>query len=82
MISSGLRLLTLFPIISISPEVGLINPDMQLKVVDLPQPFGPINPTNSPFLISNEMSLIALRPPKSCIKFEIFIDISVIFFRP
>ena len=30
---------------------------MQLKVVDLPQPFGPINPTNSPLQDQNIMQI-------------------------
>ena len=38
---------------------------MQLKVVDFPQPFGPMRPTNSPSSTSKETLLTATRPPNS-----------------
>ena len=38
---------------------GLIKPERQLNVVDLPQPLGPIRPTNSPLFILKEILLMA-----------------------
>ncbi|MOA66188.1 hypothetical protein D3C78_1928570 [compost metagenome] len=41
------------------PFVGLSNPVIIFKIVDLPDPFVPSIPTISPLLILNEISLRA-----------------------
>ena len=42
----------LSPLSKISPSVGISKPAIILNVVDLPQPDGPKNVTNSPLLTS------------------------------
>src|SRR5438445_13863996 len=46
------------------PVVGSVSPARQLKKVDLPAPFGPINPMISPSLIERSAPATARRLPK------------------
>src|ERR1700712_3760967 len=46
------------------PEVGAKVPDSMLKIVPLPEPFGPIRPRISPRSTLNETLLTAVKPPK------------------
>ncbi|CAI8370824.1 MAG: Uncharacterised protein [Chloroflexota bacterium] len=71
-ISSGLLPVVIRPNTSISPEVTSNIPEIQLKVVDLPHPFGPIRPTMEPTGISKDTLLTAVNPPKSFTKFVTF----------
>ena len=48
---------------SIVPDVGGMKPAIMRSVVVLPQPDGPSSDTNSPFSISSEKSLTALKAP-------------------
>src|SRR6476660_9705450 len=50
------------------PAVGTYMPAMQLKIVLLPDPFGPISPTISPSLTSNETLETAVKPPKVLVR--------------
>src|SRR5215468_3665394 len=52
------------------PEVGRYMPAMQLKIVLLPDPFGPIRPTISPSSTSKETCETAVKPPKVLLKPE------------
>ncbi len=45
------------------PESGLVNPTTIAKVVVLPAPFGPSNPTTSPDSISRLTPRTTVRPP-------------------
>src|SRR5690349_15148307 len=47
----------------IDPAVGGKVPDSMLKIVLLPEPFGPISPTISPWSTLNETLLTAVKPP-------------------
>src|SRR4029078_11329085 len=49
---------------SIEPAVGTSVPDSMLKIVLLPEPFGPIRPRISPCSTRNETLLTAVKPPK------------------
>ncbi len=44
-----------WPLISISPPVGVSSPPIRLSRVDLPEPDGPISATKSPSGISRSM---------------------------
>ena len=46
------------------PTWGRSAPEMQLISVVLPEPFGPIRPNRSPFLISTLILSSAVKPPK------------------
>src|SRR4051812_15496127 len=48
----------------IDPAVGTSVPDSMLKIVLLPEPFGPIRPRISPFSTLNDTLLTAVKPPK------------------
>src|SRR4051812_18083345 len=48
----------------IEPDVGASVPDNILKIVLLPDPFGPIRPRISPCSTLNETLLTAVKPPK------------------
>src|SRR5262249_15697749 len=48
----------------IEPAVGRSVPAIRLKVVLLPDPFGPMRPTISPSLTSKDTRLTARNPPK------------------
>src|ERR1700739_895127 len=48
----------------IEPAVGAKVPDSILKIVLLPDPFGPIRPRISPSPTANETSLTAVKAPK------------------
>ena len=50
------------------PAVGAYMPAMQLKIVLLPEPFGPIRPTISPSLTSNETLETAVKPPNILVR--------------
>src|SRR5271165_4596006 len=47
----------------IEPAFGAKVPDSMLKIVLLPDPFGPISPRISPSPTANETSLTAVKPP-------------------
>ena len=49
---------------SIDPAVGGKAPESMLKIVLLPEPFGPIRPRISPCSTSNETRFTAVKPPK------------------
>src|ERR1700704_2077040 len=49
---------------SIEPAVGTSVPDSMLKIVLLPEPFGPIRPRISPCSTLNDTLLTAVKPPK------------------
>ena len=46
------------------PAVRASAPEMQLKAVVLPEPFGPMRPRISPSPTSNEIAFSAVKPPK------------------
>ena len=48
----------------IDPAVGASVPDSMLKIVLLPEPFGPIRPRISPCSTLNDTLLTAVKPPK------------------
>src|SRR3954464_2144763 len=48
----------------IEPAVGTSVPDSMLKIVLLPEPFGPIRPRISPCSTLNDTLLTAVKPPK------------------
>ena len=52
------------PANSIEPAVGTSVPDSMLKIVLLPEPFGPIRPRISPCSTLNDTLLTAVKPPK------------------
>src|SRR5690349_25022596 len=47
----------------IDPAVGTSVPDSMLKMVLLPEPFGPIRPRISPCATRNDTLLTAVKPP-------------------
>src|SRR5580700_7472792 len=64
MIRCGARPAISTPSKLIEPEVGTNVPESMLKIVLLPEPFGPIRPRISPCSTSNETLLTAVKPPK------------------
>src|SRR6185436_11768417 len=48
----------------IDPAVGTSVPDSMLKIVLLPEPFGPIRPRISPCSTRNDTLFTAVKPPK------------------
>ena len=46
------------------PAFGTSVPESMLKIVLLPEPFGPMSPTISPFSIVKETWCTAVKPPK------------------
>src|SRR3954463_6516058 len=48
----------------IEPDVGASVPESMLKIVLLPEPFGPIRPRISPWSTLNDTLLTAVKPPK------------------
>src|SRR3954454_2912107 len=48
----------------IEPAVGGSVPESRLKIVLLPEPFGPIRPRISPCATLNDTLLTAVKPPK------------------
>jgi len=44
--------------------VSACAPEMQLKAVVFPEPFGPMSPRISPSLTSKETAFRAVKPPK------------------
>src|SRR6185437_6417906 len=50
------------PFTSTMPRVGLMTPAMILRSVDLPAPFSPITPSDSPRSIANDTSSSARNP--------------------
>src|SRR5436305_14548178 len=55
---------------AIVPAFGAYRPAMQLKVVLLPEPFGPIRPRISPSATSNETLFTARRAPNLLVRPE------------
>src|SRR5512140_254426 len=51
----------------IDPLLGASAPAIRLKVVLLPDPFGPIKPRISPSATSKETRSTALKPPKTLV---------------
>src|SRR5713101_7748468 len=62
--ASGVRPPISAPSKRMLPAVGVSAPEMQLKAVVLPEPFGPMRPRISPFLTSKDTPLRAVNPPK------------------
>ena len=54
----------------IEPAVGDSMPEMQLKVVLLPEPLGPIRPRISPSLTSNDTLETAVKPSNFLVRPE------------
>jgi len=52
------------------PALGVRRPEMRLKTVVLPAPFGPMSPTISPGRTSKVRSETAVRPPKDLVRPE------------
>src|SRR6266516_1652866 len=73
--ASGEARVTSLPSNVMRPVVGSVSPAKQLKKVDLPAPFGPINPMISPSLIARSAPATARRLPKV---FETFSALSSI----
>ena len=48
----------------IEPRLGRSAPEIRLKIVLLPEPFGPMRPRISPSASPNATSLTAVKPPK------------------
>src|ERR1700759_1415751 len=63
MIRCGGRPASSWPSKVIEPAVGGNVPDSMLKIVLLPDPFGPIRPRISPFSTVNDTLLTARKPP-------------------
>src|SRR5262245_27045671 len=59
-----------WPCSSIDPAVGGYMPAMQLKVVLLPEPFGPMRPKISPSLTSKDTLETAVKPPNVLVRPE------------
>src|SRR6476646_9242538 len=64
MIRCGGRPASSWPSNVIEPAVGGNVPESMLKIVLLPDPFGPIRPTISPRSTLNDTLLTAVNPPK------------------
>ena len=52
----------------IEPAFGLSAPAIRLKIVLLPDPFGPIRPRISPSPTAKPTSLTAVKPPKRLVE--------------
>ena len=52
------------------PALGTRAPEMQLKAVVLPEPFGPMSPRISPSRTSNDTSLRAMNPPNCFVNLD------------
>src|SRR5690242_20784205 len=63
MIRCGGRPASSWPSNAIEPAVGGNVPESMLKIVLLPDPFGPIRPRISPFSTLNDTLLTARKPP-------------------
>ena len=63
MIACGARPDSSWPWNFIEPEVGANVPESMLKIVLLPEPFGPIRPRISPCSTLNDTLLTAMKPP-------------------
>src|SRR3989344_1952353 len=61
------------------PSEGYNRPERHLRVVVLPAPLGPINPTNSPSLIENEISSTAFTSLYFLLKREVTVGINPSF---
>src|SRR6266446_3165718 len=64
MIRCGGRPASSAPANFIDPADGTSVPESRLKIVLLPEPFGPIRPRISPSSTLNETLLTAVKPPK------------------
>src|SRR2546426_9197345 len=69
-IASGVRPAIASPRNLIEPAVGARAPEMQLKHVVLPEPFGPMRPRISPSLTSKVTAFSAVKPPKRLLRPE------------
>src|SRR5260370_11954765 len=67
----GVRRVSPPPRSVIEPAVGARAPEMQLKQVVFPEPFGPMRPRISPSATSKETVLSAMNPPKRFVSAEI-----------
>src|SRR2546423_763217 len=67
MILWGARPAISLPSNRIDPALGRNVPDSMLKIVLLPEPFGPIRPRISPLSTLKDTSLTAVNPPKRLI---------------
>src|SRR5947207_2073448 len=63
-IASGVRPAISSPRNRMEPAVHGSAPEMQLKAVVFPEPFGPMSPRISPSLTSKETAVSAAKPPK------------------
>ncbi len=63
-IASGVSPAISSPWKRMDPAVGSRAPEMQLNIVVLPEPLGPMSPRISPSTTSKEMLLSAVKPPK------------------
>src|SRR5579863_2367121 len=64
MIRCGARPAISMPSNRIDPAEGTSVPESMLKIVLLPEPFGPIKPRISPCSRRNDTLLTAVKPPK------------------
>ena len=72
--ASGVRPPISSPLNRTEPPEGASAPEMQLKAVVLPEPFGPMSPRISPSRTSNDTRLSAVKSPKrlvSCVTLRI-----------
>ena len=66
--ASGVRPLSSVPRKRIEPALGSSAPEMQLKPVVFPEPFGPMRPRISPSMTSNDTLLRAMNPPNRFVR--------------
>src|SRR5579863_836755 len=64
MIRCGARPAISMPSNRIDPAEGISVPESMLKIVLLPEPFGPIRPRISPCSTRNDTLFTAVKPPK------------------
>src|SRR5437762_9360514 len=79
--ASGEARVTSLPSNTIRPPLGGVSPARQLKKVDLPAPFGPINPMISPSWMARSAPATARRLPKVFETFSAFSSITFTEFR-
>ena len=66
--ASGVRPPISSPLNRTEPPEGASAPEMQLKAVVLPEPFGPMSPRISPSRTSNDTRLSAVKSPKRLVR--------------
>src|SRR3990170_3507098 len=69
-ILSGVRAEISSPLNRMEPAVAGKAPEMQLNMVVLPEPLGPMRPRISPSTTSNETRLRAVKPPNRLVRPE------------